>query len=82
MKSFLPFFLLLLLVNCASITGESNQPISVTVKDSKGNTLKDVNCVVVNDKGAYEIVAPGFVNIQRSAADVTITCKKMVILMD
>ena len=76
MKSFLPFFLLLLLANCASITGESNQPISVTVKDSKGTTLRDVNCVVVNDKGAYEIVAPGFVNIQRSAADVTITCKK------
>jgi hypothetical protein len=77
MKNFFYFILTLLFLNsCASITGERVQPISVTVKDAKGNTLSDVKCTVVNDKGAYEVTAPGFVNIQRSAADISVTCKK------
>lgn len=76
MKYIVFFASFVFLYSCASITGESNQPISIVVKDEKGNTLKDVNCTVVNDKGAYEVTAPGFVNIQRSATDISVTCKK------
>ena len=68
--------LFLVLNGCASITGTTTQPISITVKDSKGNSLEDVKCTVVNDKGAWEVSAPGFVNITRSAADISVTCKK------
>ena len=31
---------------------------------------------MVNDKGAWEIKAPAFANVTRSAADLAITCKK------
>jgi hypothetical protein len=69
-------FLLLVLTNCASITADSNQPISLVVRDDKEKTLEDVKCTVVNDKGAWDVKAPGFVNITRSAEDITVTCKK------
>jgi len=77
MKKYLILFILSsFLFSCASITGESNQPVSITAKDEKGESLKDVKCTLVNDKGAYEITAPGFANIQRSATDMSVTCKK------
>ena len=77
MKNLLLISIFFVILNgCASITGESNQPISITVKDENGKALKEVNCTVVNDKGAYEVTAPGFVNIQRSATDISVTCKK------
>jgi hypothetical protein len=77
MKKLFPLLLIYIFLNsCASITGTTTQPISITVKDSKGNTLEAVKCTVVNDKGAWEITAPGFVNITRSAADISVTCKK------
>ena len=52
------------------------QPISIVVKDEKDKTLEDVKSTVVNDKGAWEVKAPGFVNILRSAEDISVTCKK------
>jgi hypothetical protein len=67
---------LFFLISCASITADSNQPVSIVVKDTKGNSLEDVKCTVNNDKGAWELKAPGFVNITRSAEDITVTCKK------
>ena len=58
------------------ITSDNNQPISIVAKDEKDKTLEDVKCTVVNDKGAWEVKAPGFVNILRSAEDISVTCKK------
>ena len=76
MSFFIRIFSFLLITHCASITSDSNQPISIVIKDQKGNTLENVNCTIVNDKGAWEVKAPGFVNITRSAEDITVTCKK------
>ncbi len=75
-KSFFVISILLTLMNCASITSDNNQPISIVVKDDKDKPLEDVKCTVVNDKGAWEVKAPGFVNILRSAEDISVTCKK------
>lgn len=82
LKNILLISSLLILTNCASITSDNNQPISIVVKDEKDKTLEDVKCTVVNDKGAWEVKAPGFVNILRSAEDISVTCKKVVIPMD
>ena len=76
MRLLIIIFSFLIITNCASITSDSNQPISIVIKDQKGNTLENVNCTIVNDKGAWEVKAPGFVNITRSAEDITVTCKK------
>ncbi len=76
LKNILLISSLLILTNCASITSDNNQPISIVVKDEKDKTLEDVKCTVVNDKGAWEVKAPGFVNILRSAEDISVTCKK------
>ena len=76
MKNILTIFFFIILSSCASITGTSTQPISIVVKDGSDNSLEDVKCTLVNDKGAWEIKAPAFANVTRSAADLAITCKK------
>jgi uncharacterized protein YfiM (DUF2279 family) len=76
LKILLVISLSLGLSNCASITGENYQPINLTAKDDKSNAVEGANCVLVNDKGSWEGKTPSFVNITRSAEDMSITCKK------
>ena len=40
MKKISTIILFLFIANCASITGSSVQPVSVTAKDIKGNSLE------------------------------------------
>ena len=50
MKKFLLIITLSLgLANCASITGENYQPINLTAKDDKSNSVEGANCVLVNE---------------------------------
>ena len=51
LNNFLVISSLLILTNCASITSDNNQPISIVVKDEKDKTLEDVKCTVVNEIG-------------------------------
>jgi len=67
LKILLVISLSLGLSNCASITGENYQPINLTAKDDKSNSVDGANCVLVNDKGSWEGKTPSFVNITRSA---------------
>jgi hypothetical protein len=76
LKTLLIISLSLGLANCASITGENYQPINLTAKDDKSNSVEGANCVLVNDKGSWEGKTPSFVNITRSAEDMSVTCKK------
>jgi hypothetical protein len=76
LKNLILVFSLVGLVSCASITGETTQPVSITIKDLKGNSIEDVNCKIHNDKGAWETRAPSFVTVSRSAEDLIVECKK------
>jgi hypothetical protein len=64
------------LYNCASITGEAIQPISLVVKDANSNNVDGAQCLLRNDKGSWEAKSPGYVNVTRSADDLVVECKK------
>jgi hypothetical protein len=74
-KIFLVIFLFAVSA-CASITGESVQPISLIVKDANSNNVDGAQCLLRNDKGSWEAKSPGYVNVTRSADDLVVECKK------
>jgi len=76
MKKTISIVLFLFIANCASITGSNTQPVSLSSKDSEGNSVEGAKCTLVNDKGAWEAKTPQFVNISRSAEDLSVDCKK------
>jgi hypothetical protein len=76
MKKITSIILFLFITNCASITGSSVQPVSLSSKDDSGNTIEGAKCTLVNDKGSWEAKTPQFVNISRSAEDLSVECKK------
>lgn len=63
------------LVGCASITGSSNQPISVT-STYQGKPIAGATCTLINDKGTWYVTTPGSVVIHKSYDDLSATCKK------
>jgi hypothetical protein len=70
------FALLLVTTGCASITGTSVQPVSVTAVCDGSKVVKDALCTLSNDKGQWFITSPGSTMIQKSFGDLAITCKK------
>lgn len=66
----------LFLTGCASITGSEMQSLSLTAKDADGKVVEKAECSLDNDKGHWTAVTPSFVNVHRSAEDLTIVCKK------
>jgi hypothetical protein len=66
----------LLLGGCASITGNTNQNVSVQTKEPTGVEVIGANCELTNSKGKWFIVTPGTVGIHRSNDDIQILCRK------
>lgn len=64
-----------LLSGCATITGSEMQQVSLTTKAENAQAIDGAKCKLQNDKGAWEATSPGFVNIRRSAEDLTVECK-------
>ncbi|QWD20694.1 SHOCT domain-containing protein [Polynucleobacter paneuropaeus] len=64
-----------LFAGCASITGSSNQPISVTTTH-EGKPIAGAYCTLLNDKGTWYVSTPGSVVIHKSYDDLSATCKK------
>lgn len=65
-----------LLSGCATITGSEMQQVSLTTKGENSQSIDGAKCKLQNDKGAWEATSPSFVNIHRSAEDLTVECKK------
>ena len=61
---------------CASITSSKMQPLTLSTKTADGKAVDKANCTLKNDKGAWELVSPGTVAVQRSAEDLMVECKK------
>lgn len=76
MKKSLVLIAALSLSGCASITGTTNQNISVQTKESTGKELVGANCELINKKGKWFITTPGTVGISRSNDDIQINCTK------
>lgn len=60
---------------CASITGSTDQTISVEARNLQGQ-VPDVACELDNEKGKWFVTAPGSTRIARSNEDLIVTCTK------
>ncbi len=76
MKTLVTVIVLLSLVGCASITGTTNQNVSVQTKESTGTELVGASCELGNKKGKWFITTPGTVGISRSNDDLQVSCTK------
>lgn len=77
-KKFNLIFILgmLTLTGCASITGSTNQNISVQTKEPTGTEVVGANCELTNSKGKWFVVTPGTVGISRSNDNMQLLCRK------
>ena len=66
---------MLVLTGCASITGSKTQPVSVTAI-CEAEQIQGASCTVTNDKGVSYVSTPGTVMVNKSAADLSVTCMK------
>lgn len=67
---------LAMLSGCASITGSEGQALSVSATAPDGTPVDKAECTLDNDKGHWTTTTPNFVNVRRSAEDLTVVCKK------
>jgi hypothetical protein len=64
------------LTGCASITGTTNQSVSVQTRSQTGSEVTGANCEMSNNKGKWYVTTPGSVSIQRSNDDLQTVCRK------
>ncbi len=64
------------LTGCASITGTTNQSVSVQTRTQTGTEVAGANCEMSNNKGKWYVTTPGSVTIQRSNDDLQAVCRK------
>ena len=65
----------LTMTGCSSITGETQQSISVETMVVTGS-VTGAQCELINDKGKWFIATPGSVVIAKSNQDLVITCQR------
>lgn len=61
---------------CASITGTTNQNVSIQSVQASGAEVADAKCELTNAKGKWFVTTPGSVGITRSNDDMQVICKK------
>lgn len=59
---------------CASITGTTNQSISVQTRDQAGKEAAGAACELANNKGKWFVTTPGSVTVTRSNDDMQVLC--------
>ncbi|MRR09060.1 hypothetical protein EG831_03015 [bacterium] len=64
------------LFGCATITSDNKQTVAVTAKTSDGREVSQAVCTLKNDKGVWQLYAPGFISVHRSGEDLVVECKK------
>ena len=78
-KFSLLFFVILLTAitsGCASVTGTTNQSISVQTREPAGKEVPGAACELSNAKGKWFVTTPGSVAVTRSNDDMQVTCNK------
>ena len=61
------------LAGCASITGSTSQSVQVTPVCE--GAIRTASCELSNDKGRWQVAAPGSVTVQKSLAELAVTCR-------
>lgn len=65
-----------LLTGCASITGSTNQTMSVQTRQQGGSEVSGAACELSNNKGKWFVTTPGSVMIHKSNDDMQVLCEK------
>lgn len=66
-----------LLSGCASVTGTTNQSVSVQTREQGGKDTAGAACELANSKGKWFITTPGSVTVTRSHDDMQVLCTKL-----
>lgn len=74
MKSILISIALVFLSGCASVTGSKTQPVTIQAI-CDGQSVNGASCTLSNDKSTWYLKTPGSVVINKSTADLSVTCK-------
>ncbi len=61
---------------CASVTGTTNQSVSIQTVEPEGKELRGALCELTNEKGKWFVTTPGSTMITRSNDDMQVTCSK------
>lgn len=61
---------------CASVTGSSNQSVSVQARQQSGVEVRGASCELTNDEGKWFVITPGSIMIHRSNKSLDVECKK------
>ena len=61
---------------CASITGTTNQSVSIQTLEQGGREIPGAVCELSNNKGKWFITTPGSTVITRSNDDMQVLCNK------
>ena len=61
---------------CASITGTTNQSVSVQTREPGGKEVAGAACELTNNKGKWFVTTPGSVMVHRSNDDMQVLCNK------
>jgi len=64
------------LAGCASVTGGSSQPLFVKVETLDAIAVPAADCVLSNDKGSWQLRAPGDLQVARSNRPMKIECRQ------
>jgi hypothetical protein len=65
-----------LTTGCASITGTTNQNVSIQTREPAGKEITGAACELSNSKGKWFITTPGSVGVTRSNDDMQVICSK------
>ena len=74
-----PLVIIMLMVitsGCASITGTTNQSMSVQTRSQEGKEVAGSACELTNNKGKWFVTSPGSVTVTRSNDDMQVLCNK------
>lgn len=61
---------------CASMKGTEMQQLTLSTKGEDGKAIEGVMCKLRNDRGSWEALSPGFVQVRRSSEDLHVECTK------
>jgi len=61
---------------CSSITGTTNQSVSVQTREQSGGEVTGAACELTNKQGKWFVTTPGSVVIHRSNDDMLVLCNK------
>src|ERR1039457_2341283 len=67
----------LIFAGCASITGTTNQSVSVQTREQAGKEVIGAACELTNNKGKWFVTTPGSIGITRSNDDLQVLCNKV-----